>query len=30
MERGRIVHQGPSRALATDPAMVDHYLGAVG
>jgi branched-chain amino acid transport system ATP-binding protein len=27
MERGRIVHQGESRALSTDPVIIDHYLG---
>jgi branched-chain amino acid transport system ATP-binding protein len=30
MERGRIVHEGPSHALRADPAMIDHYLGSVG
>jgi branched-chain amino acid transport system ATP-binding protein len=27
MERGRIVHQGESRALSVDPIIIDHYLG---
>lgn len=27
MERGRIVHQGQSRAMQTDPLLLDHYLG---
>lgn len=27
MERGRIVHQGPSVAMRSDPLVIDHYLG---
>jgi branched-chain amino acid transport system ATP-binding protein len=27
MERGRVVHEGESRALSVDPAIIDHYLG---
>jgi len=27
MERGRIVHQGPSAAMRSDPMVVHHYLG---
>ncbi len=27
MERGRIVHQGPSAELRDDPAVIRHYLG---
>lgn len=27
LERGRVVHQGPSAALESDPAIVAHYLG---
>jgi branched-chain amino acid transport system ATP-binding protein len=27
LERGRIVHQGPSEALAADPAVLDRWLG---
>jgi len=26
MERGRIVHDGPSAALAANPAQLDHWL----
>jgi branched-chain amino acid transport system ATP-binding protein len=29
MERGRVVHHGPSRALQSDPAVIEHYLGQV-
>ena len=29
MERGRIVHQGPSPELQSDPTVIDHYLGQV-
>lgn len=28
LERSRIVHQGASAALADDPRVIDHYLGA--
>lgn len=27
IEQGRVVHEGPSAALAADPAIVAHYLG---
>ena len=27
IERGRIVHQGPSRQLQSDPVVIEHYLG---
>ena len=27
LEKGRIVHQGPSEQLADDPVIVEHYLG---
>jgi branched-chain amino acid transport system ATP-binding protein len=27
MERGRIVHHGPSAAMRSDPLVIDHYLG---
>jgi branched-chain amino acid transport system ATP-binding protein len=27
LEQGRIVHQGPSEALAQDPNVIAHYLG---
>jgi len=27
LEQGRIVHQGPSEALARDPDVIAHYLG---
>jgi branched-chain amino acid transport system ATP-binding protein len=30
MERGRIVHQGPSAAMRSDPLVIDHYLGQSG
>jgi branched-chain amino acid transport system ATP-binding protein len=29
MERGRIVHQGPSRQLQSDPVVIEHYLGQI-
>jgi branched-chain amino acid transport system ATP-binding protein len=29
MERGRITYQGESRTLASDPVIIDHYLGQV-
>jgi branched-chain amino acid transport system ATP-binding protein len=29
IERGRIVHQGASRQLQSDPAVIDHYLGQI-
>ena len=29
IERGRIVHQGPSRDLKSDPMVIEHYLGQV-
>ena len=29
MERGRVVHHGASRALQSDPAVIEHYLGQV-
>jgi branched-chain amino acid transport system ATP-binding protein len=29
IERGRIVHQGPSRLLQSDPLVVEHYLGQI-
>jgi branched-chain amino acid transport system ATP-binding protein len=30
LERGRVVHQGPSAALAADPAMLERWLGVAG
>ena len=30
LEQGRIVHQGPSDALARDPDVIAHYLGQAG
>jgi branched-chain amino acid transport system ATP-binding protein len=27
LERGRVVHQGPSDKLAADPALLDRWLG---
>ena len=27
LERGRIVHRGPSAVLADDPALLDRWLG---
>jgi branched-chain amino acid transport system ATP-binding protein len=29
IERGRIVHQGPSRQLQSDPVVIEHYLGQI-
>ena len=29
IERGRIVHQGPSRELQSDPVVIEHYLGQI-
>jgi branched-chain amino acid transport system ATP-binding protein len=29
IERGRIVHQGPSRRLQSDPVVIEHYLGQI-
>jgi branched-chain amino acid transport system ATP-binding protein len=29
IERGRLVHQGPSRQLQSDPVVIEHYLGQV-
>jgi branched-chain amino acid transport system ATP-binding protein len=29
IERGRIVHQGPSPLLQSDPAIIEHYLGQI-
>jgi branched-chain amino acid transport system ATP-binding protein len=29
MERGRIVHQGPSHQLQSDPVVIEHYLGQI-
>jgi branched-chain amino acid transport system ATP-binding protein len=29
IERGRIVHQGPSAQLQSDPAVIEHYLGQI-
>jgi branched-chain amino acid transport system ATP-binding protein len=29
VERGRIVHHGPSRQLQSDPLVIEHYLGQV-
>jgi branched-chain amino acid transport system ATP-binding protein len=29
IERGRIVHQGPSRKLQSDPVVIEHYLGQI-
>jgi branched-chain amino acid transport system ATP-binding protein len=29
IDRGRIVHQGPSRQLQSDPVVVEHYLGQI-
>jgi branched-chain amino acid transport system ATP-binding protein len=30
MEQGRIVHSGPSEAMARDPDVIAHYLGQAG
>jgi branched-chain amino acid transport system ATP-binding protein len=30
VEQGRVVHQGPSEALARDPQVIAHYLGQAG
>jgi branched-chain amino acid transport system ATP-binding protein len=29
IERGRIVHQGPSQQLQSDPVVIEHYLGQI-
>ena len=29
IERGRIVHQGPSRQMQSDPVVIEHYLGQI-